>query len=153
MSRRFPCETDASHDYRHSSRPWFGLGLALPAAATQSAAHAKAEGAAHARAKAQVEARDKRHHNKLKTEGIPAVAGAVAGAVVAGPAGAFAGAKTGHSVGTGFHMIKKHHDIKQQEKRNAIAHRRYVSHRRTTSTASAPSHLCSNCTHFITPRN
>jgi H+/Cl- antiporter ClcA len=87
---------------------------------------------AHARAKAQVETRDKRHHNKLKTEAIPTAAGAVAGGVVAGPAGAFAGAKAGHTAGSGFHMIKKHHDIKQQEKRNAAAaHRRYVSHHRT----------------------
>ena len=104
------------------------LALSLPAsAATQSPAKARAK-AAHARAKAQVEARDKQHHNKLKTEAVPTAAGAVAGGVVAGPLGAFTGAKTGHTVGTGFHMIKKHRDIKQQEKRNAMAHRRYVSH-------------------------
>lgn len=87
---------------------------------------------AHARAKAQVETRDKQHHNKLKTEAIPTAAGAVAGGVVAGPAGAFVGAKTGHTVGSAFHGIKKHHDVKQQEKRNA-AQRRDVSHRRRTT--------------------
>jgi hypothetical protein len=85
---------------------------------------------AHARAKAQVETRDKQHHNKLKSEAIPTAGGAVAGGVVAGPAGAFAGAKMGHTVGSAFHGIKKHHDIKEQEKRNA-AHSRYVSHRRS----------------------
>lgn len=116
---------------------FLALALTLPAAATQTAAQKRAKHAAHARAKAQVEARDAQHHNKLKTEGIPTVAGAVTGGVVAGPAGAFAGAKTGHSVGTGFHFIKKRHDIKQQEKRNATAHRRYVSHHRRSSTYTA----------------
>ena len=106
------------------------LGFIVPSTA------AAQEMSAHARAKAQVEARDKRHHNKLKTEGIPTAGGAVAGGVVGGPAGAFAGAKMGHTIGSGFHMIKKHHDIKKQEKRNA-AHRRYVSHRRPTSSRRA----------------
>ena len=91
---------------------------------------------AHARAKAQVEARDKQHHNKLKSEVFPAAGGAVAGGVVAGPGGAFAGAKMGHTVGSAFHGIKKHRDIKQQEKRNA-AHRRYVSHRRPARSRNA----------------
>lgn len=90
---------------------------------------------AHARAKAQVETRDKQHHNKLKSEGIPTVAGAVAGGVVAGPGGAFVGAKTGHTVGSAFHGIKKRRDVKRQEKRNA-AHHRYVSHHRPASSAT-----------------
>ena len=76
----------------------------------------------HARAKAVVEARDARHHNKLKTEGIPTAGGAVGGAIAAGPAGAFAGAKIGHGIGTGFHAIKKHHDIKQVEKHGTVRH-------------------------------
>src|SRR5215469_8895251 len=97
------------------------IGLLLPSSAA-------AQISAHARAKAQVETRDKQHHNKLKTEAIPTATGAVAGGVAAGPAGAFAGAKMGHTVGSAFHGIKKHHDVKQQEKRNT-AHRRYVSHR------------------------
>jgi hypothetical protein len=101
--------------------------LALGAIFTSTAT--AQEISAHARAKAQVETRDGRHHNKLKSEGIPTVAGAVAGGVVAGPGGAFIGAKTGHTVGSAFHGIKKHHDVKKQEKRNA-AHRRNVSHRR-----------------------
>jgi len=100
------------------------LGLVLSPSAV-------AQISAHARAKAQVETRDKQHHNKLKTEAIPAAGGAVAGGVVAGPAGAFAGAKMGHTVGSAFHGVKKHHDIKEQEKRNE-AHRHYVSHSRTT---------------------
>jgi len=100
------------------------LGLLLPSSAA-------AQSSAHARAKAQVEAKDARHHNKLKSEAIPTAGGAVAGGVVAGPAGAFAGAKMGHTVGSAFHGVKKHHDIKEQEKRNA-AHRHYVSHSRTT---------------------
>lgn len=92
---------------------------------------------AHARAKAQVETRDARHHNKLKSEAIPAAGGAVAGGVVAGPAGAFAGAKLGHTAGSVFHGVKKHHDVKQQEKRNAArAHRRNVSHRRSVRSHS-----------------
>jgi hypothetical protein len=91
---------------------------------------------AHARAKAQVETRDKQHHNKLKSEAIPTAGGAVAGGVVAGPAGAFAGAKMGHTVGSAFHGVKKRHDIKQQEKRNA-AHSRYVSHRRSARSRTA----------------
>jgi len=107
--------------------------LALGATFTSTAI--AQEISAHARAKAQVETRDKQHHNKLKSEAIPTVAGTVAGGVVAGPGGAFVGAKTGHTVGSAFHGIKKHHDIKQQEKRNA-AHRRYVSHRRSSRTAA-----------------
>jgi hypothetical protein len=83
----------------------------------------------HAQAKAQVEARDKRHHNKLKTEGIPTATGAVAGGVAAGPAGAFAGAKMGHTIGSVFHGVKKHRDIKKAEKR--IKHRRLVRARAT----------------------
>lgn len=101
-----------------------GLILSSPAAAQMSA---------HARAKAQVETRDKAHHNKLKSEGIPTAGGAVAGAVVAGPAGAFAGAKAGHTVGSVFHGVKKHRAVKKQEKRNAAIHHRYASHRRTRS--------------------
>lgn len=77
----------------------------------------------HAEAKAQVEARDARKHNKLKTELVPTAGGAVAGGVVAGPAGAFAGAKAGHGVGTVFHAVKKHHDIKQVEKHGRPRHR------------------------------
>ena len=77
----------------------------------------------HAQAKARVEARDARHHNKLKSEGIPTAGGAVGGGVVGGPAGAFAGAKIGHGIGTGFHAIKKHHDIKQMEKHGTPRHR------------------------------
>lgn len=93
---------------------------------------------AHARAKAQVETRDARHHNKLKSEVIPTAAGAVAGGVVAGPAGAFVGAKTGHTVGSAFHGIKKRHDVKKQEKRNAsAAHRHDVSHHRSTHSPAA----------------
>ena len=96
---------------------------------------ASAQTTPHARAKAQVEARDKQHHNKLKTEAVPAAGGAVAGGVVAGPAGAFAGAKMGHTVGSAFHGVKKHHDIKEQEKRDGyVAHRRNVSHHRTHHT-------------------
>ena len=106
------------------------FGLVVPSTA------AAAQTTAHARAKAQVEARDKQHHNKLKSEGIPTATGAVAGGVAAGPAGAFAGAKMGHTAGSAFHGIKKHHDIKQQEKRNA-AHQRYVSHRRPAQSATA----------------
>lgn len=101
-----------------------GLALSSPASAQQMSAHA--------RAKAQVETRDKQHHNKLKTEAIPTAGGAVAGAAVAGPAGAFAGAKAGHTVGSVFHGVKKRRAIKQQEKRNIAAHRRYVAHRRAT---------------------
>ena len=70
----------------------------------------------HAEAKAQVEARDAKKHTKLKREGIPTAAGAVAGAVVGGPPGALAGAQMGHTAGTVFHAVKKHHDIKQVEK-------------------------------------
>lgn len=77
----------------------------------------------HADAKAQVEARDKRKHDKLKTEGVPTVAGAVAGGVVGGPPGAFTGAKIGHGVGAGFHAIKKHHDIKKVEKHGRPSNR------------------------------
>ena len=112
----------------HAVRSFAGLAataLALGLALSPSAA---AQISAHARAKAQVETRDKQHHNKLKTEAIPTAGGAVAGGVVGGPAGAFAGAKMGHTVGSAFHGVKKHHDIKEQEKRNA-AHHRYVSRR------------------------
>lgn len=108
------------------------LGAAFTSTATAQ------EISAHARAKAQVETRDARHHNKLKSEAIPAAGGAVAGGVVAGPAGAFAGAKLGHTAGSAFHGIKKHRDVKQQEKRNAAAaHRRYVSHRRPARSRTA----------------
>jgi ammonia channel protein AmtB len=90
----------------------------------------------HARAKAEVEARDKQHHNKLKTEAIPTATGAVAGGVAAGPAGAFAGAKMGHTVGTVFHGVKKHRDIKRVEKHGTARHRRLrrtrTTRRRTT---------------------
>lgn len=99
-----------------------GLALSSLAAAQQMSAHA--------RAKAQVETRDKQHHNKLKSEGIPTAGGAVAGAVVGGPAGAFVGAKTGHTVGSVFHGVKKHQAVKKQEKRNIAAHRRYVARHR-----------------------
>ena len=95
------------------------------------AAHAQMT---HAQAKAQVEARDARHHNKLKTEAIPTAGGAVGGGVVGGPAGAFAGAKIGHGIGTGFHAIKKHHDIKQVEKHGTPRHRVVRSVRSTRST-------------------
>lgn len=80
----------------------------------------------HAQAKAQVEARDAKKHNKLKTEGIPTATGAVAGGVAGGPAGAFAGAKIGHATGSGFHAIKKHHDIKKVEKHGTPPHRAEV---------------------------
>ena len=104
--------------------------LALGAIFTSTAT--AQEISAHARAKAQVETRDARHHHKLKSEAIPAAGGAVAGGVVAGPAGAFAGAKLGHTAGSAFHGIKKHHDVKEQEKRNAgVAHRHNVSHHRS----------------------
>jgi len=90
----------------------------------------------HAEAKAQVEARDKRTHNKLKTEGIPTATGAVAGGVTGGPAGAFAGAKMGHGVGTVIHAVKKHHDIKKVEKHGTPRRRRIIRARaeRTRST-------------------
>ncbi len=113
------------------------LGLAAmlgSGAMAQTASHTQKK-AEHRRAKAEVEARDARHHNKLKTEGVPTVGGAVAGGVVAGPAGAFAGAKVGHTVGTVFHGVKKHRDIKRVEKRD-IARRRAVARRRTRTQAA-----------------
>lgn len=117
-------------------RRWFA-GLAIAALAFGGIWFpAAAQTSAHARAKAQVEARDKQHHNKLKTEAVPTAGGAVAGGVVAGPAGAFAGAKMGHTVGSAFHGIKKHHDIKKQEKRNE-AHRRYVAHHHSSPSRRA----------------
>ena len=86
----------------------------------------------HAEAKARVEARDKQHHNKLKTEGVPTASGAVAGGVMAGPPGAFAGAKMGHGVGSVFHAMKKHHQIKKLEKHGVSRYRRRrATHRRT----------------------
>ncbi len=99
----------------------------------ETKAQKKAE---HARAKREVERHDAQHHNKLKTEAIPTAGGAVAGGVVAGPAGAFAGAKMGHTVGTVFHGVKKHRDIKRVEKRDrahAAAHRRAVARHRTAT--------------------
>ena len=100
-------------------------GLLLP-----QATHAQMS---HAQAKARVEAHDKKTHNKLKTEGIPTATGAVAGGVAAGPAGAFAGAKMGHTVGSVFHGVKKHEDIKHEEKHGTIHHRRaHVVRTRTT---------------------
>lgn len=104
------------------------VGIMFPSTATAQMSHA--------RAKARVEARDKQHHNKLKTEAVPAAGGAVAGAAVAGPAGAFAGAKMGHTVGTVFHGVKKRHDIKKVEKHGAP--RRHVVRRtRTIRTRTA----------------
>ena len=93
----------------------------------------------HARAKAEVETRDAKHHNKAKTELIPTAGGAVAGGVVGGPPGAFLGAKTGHTVGSVFHGVKKHRDVKKQEE--ADARRRHLRrvhalrHRTVTSTS------------------
>ena len=101
------------------------VGIMLPSTATAQMPHAQA--------KARVEARDKQHHNKLKTEAVPTAGGAVAGAAVAGPAGAFAGAKMGHTVGTVFHGVKKHHDIKQVEK-HGTPRRRTVRRTRTVRT-------------------
>jgi hypothetical protein len=100
------------------------LGALLAATATATAQKMTP----HARAKAEVESKDAPHHTKLKSEAIPAAGGAVTGAVVAGPAGAFAGAKAGHTIGSAFHGIRKHQEVKKVEKRNAAVHRRYVSH-------------------------
>jgi hypothetical protein len=101
----------------------------LPPAATAQTSHAEA--------KAQVEAKDKRTHNKLKTEGIPTVTGAVAGGVAGGPAGAFTGAKVGHGVGSVVYAVKKHHDIKKIEKHGRPRRRRVVR-ARTERTAGGP---------------
>jgi hypothetical protein len=98
--------------------------LLLPATAIAQTSHAEA--------KAQVEAKDKRTHNKLKTEGIPTATGAVAGGVAGGPPGAFAGAKMGHGIGTVFHGVKKHHDIKKVEKHGTPRRRRVVRRRATS---------------------
>lgn len=94
----------------------------------------------HAQAKAAVEARDKQHHNKLKTEGIPTAGGAVGGAIAGGPPGAFAGAKIGHGIGSGFHAIKKHHDIKQEEKHGTPRHRRIARTRTARRRATVHRH-------------
>lgn len=91
---------------------------------------------AHARAKAEVETRDAKKHNKAKTELIPTAGGAVAGGVVGGPAGAFLGAKTGHTVGSVFHGLKKRRDVKKQERIDAARarYRTTTLHRRSTVT-------------------
>jgi hypothetical protein len=91
----------------------------------------------HAAAKARVEAHDAKTHNKLKTEGIPTVTGAVAGGVAGGPPGALAGAKMGHAAGVGIHAVKKHHDIEKAEKHGArprhVVRRTRAAHARTTA--------------------
>lgn len=113
--------------------------LTLALNASPSLAETKAQKKAeHARAKREVESHDAQHHNKLKTEMIPTAGGAVAGGAVGGPAGAFAGAKMGHTVGTVFHGVKKHRDIKRVEKRDRAraAHRRAVARRRRGDTRS-----------------
>lgn len=101
-----------------------GMFLAIAVAVPPARSHAQ-EISPHARAKAEVETRDAKKHNKAKTELIPTVGGAVAGGVVGGPPGAFVGAKTGHSVGSVFHGIKKRKEIKRQERIDAARRARY----------------------------
>lgn len=108
-------------------------GFFLAATFVASSAARAQEISPKARAKAEVETRDAKHHNKAKTELIPTAGGAVAGGVVGGPPGAFLGAKTGHTVGSVFHGVKKHRDVKKQEQADAArAHYRAVSHHSTT---------------------
>jgi len=88
----------------------------------------------HARAKAEVETRDAKKHNKAKTELIPTAGGAVAGGLVGGPPGAFLGAKTGHTVGSVFHGLKKRRAIKKQERLDRERDARYRAARHTRRT-------------------
>lgn len=104
-----------------------GLGVAMLALSVARTPQGLAQ-TTHADAKAQVEARDAKKHNKLKTEGVPTAGGAVAGGVVGGPAGAFAGARMGHTVGSVFHGVKKHHEIKEVEKHGTPSYRMRRAH-------------------------